>query len=492
MDYEIVIGLEAHAHLATKTKLFCGCSTRFGAPPNSQTCPVCTGQPGVLPVMNRTAFDYALKTALALGCSITRDTVIDRKNYYYPDLPKNYQISQLYANLGVDGALDLQFGDHTRRVRIHNVHIEEDAGKLIHPDDTVLPAPQPGDDPVAGRTMVDLNRTGIPLVEIVTQPDMRSVDEARVYMETLAAILRYLGVSECKMQEGDLRFEPSISLRPHGAQAYGDRVEIKNVNSMKAVVRALEYEVRRQTAALEHSETIARETRLWDEAAGRTAPMRSKELAHDYRYFPEPDLVPIHVDDAWIERLRASLPELPAARRQRFVDAYGLPPYDAGVLVDDRALADYFEACVAAGADPKAASNWIMVSALHELNERALTIDQLRDKVSPERLAQLIALVTDGTIAQNTGKDVFAEMVATGSSAAEIIEAKGLRQISDTDELGAIVLGVLRDNPQAAEDLRAGKKKAQGFLMGQVMRATKGKANPKLVAHLIAAKLPEA
>jgi len=488
LDYEVVIGLEAHAHLATKTKLFCGCSTKFGAPPNSQTCPVCTGHPGVLPVMNRTAFEYAVKTALALGCEINRHTVLDRKNYYYPDLPKNYQISQLYHNLGVNGHIDLEVNGAVRRVRIHNVHLEEDAGKLVHPGDIELEgsAEQDGGAPGPDMTMVDLNRVGIPLVEIVTEPDMRSVEEARVYMETLAHILRYLGVSECKMQEGDLRFEASISLRPLGAQEYGSRVEIKNLNSMKAVVRTLEYEVRRQTDALDHGEEIARETRLWDEAAARTAPMRSKELAHDYRYFPEPDLVPIHINEEWLERIRATIPELPLPRKRRFIEQYGLPDYDAGIVVEDRALADYFEECIRLGAEPKTLSNWIMASVLRELNARNIAIAEL--KVAPKALCELIRLVEEGAIAQKTAKEVFAEMAETGKPPSGIIEARGLRQISDADELETIVERVLEENPKALADLRGGKRKAQGFLMGQVMRATKGKANPKVVAQLIAKK----
>jgi len=492
LDYEIVIGLEAHSHLATESKLFCGCSTAFGAPPNTHTCPVCTGQPGSLPVMNRKAFELALTTALALDCEITQRTIFDRKNYYYPDLPKNYQISQLYHNLGVDGHIDLELGDHVRHVRIHNVHLEEDAGKLLHPEDIATSTLFDNADTIGeGQTMVDLNRTGIPLLEIVTEPDMRSIDEARAYMESLAALLRWLGVSECKMEQGQLRFEPSISLRPMGAEEYGVRVEIKNVNSIKAVVHALEYELRRQTDALDHDEPVVRETRLWDEDAGRTAPMRSKELAHDYRYFPEPDLVPVEVDDAWVDRVRATLPELPQARRQRFVDQLGLPAYDAGILVGDRALADYFEECVAGGAEPKAAGNWLMGSVMRRLGDQAIAIADLRDTVPPARLCELIALVADGTLAQNTAKKVFDAMADTGKSAADIVEAQGLRQVSDTGELEGIVLGVLRDNPQAVADLRAGKKKAQGFVMGQVMRATKGKANPQVVAKLIAQKLPE-
>ena len=491
-ELEIVIGLETHAQLATETKLFCGCSTRFGAPPNTQTCPVCTGQPGVLPVLNRKAFEFALKTALALDCQINRHTVFDRKNYYYPDLPKNYQISQNYANLGVNGLVELEVNGQRRPVRIHNVHLEEDAGKLLHPDDVASAFPELRAEGIGEMSMVDLNRAGIPLLEIVTEPDMRSVEEARAYMETLARILRYLGVSECKMQEGDLRFEASISLRPAGSQELGNRVEIKNLNSMKAVVASLDYEARRQADALAHGEAVPRETRLWNEAAGRTEPMRSKELAHDYRYFPEPDLVPVEIDEEWLERLRGALPELPLARRRRFIEQYSLPEYDAGILTEERELADFLEAVVAEGVEPKAASNWIMSSVLREMNRLGIGIAAMREKVPPGHFARLIAAVADGTIAQNTGKEVFAEMVATGQTAEEIIERRGLRQISDEAQLAEIVLRVLKDNPKAAADLRSGKKKAKGFVMGQVMRATRGKANPQLVSRLIDEKLPEA
>jgi len=494
MDYEVVIGLEAHAQLATKTKLFCGCATRFGAPPNTLTCPVCTGHPGVLPVLNRAAFEHALKTALALHCRINRHTALDRKNYYYPDLPKNYQISQSYLNLGVDGHIDLELDGHTRRVRIHNVHIEEDAGKLLHPDDvaesTLLDISAATRVSLARMTLVDLNRAGTPLCEIVTEPDLRSVEEARVYMESLVSLLLYLDVSDCKMQEGSLRFEASISLRPLGATEYGSRVEIKNVNSMKAVVRALDYEVRRQTECLRHGEPVTRETRLWDDAAGRTAPMRSKELAHDYRYFPEPDLVPVEIDEAWLERVRATIPELAPARRRRFIEVLGLPPYDAGVLVADKALADYFEDCVRLGAEPKTASNWLMGAVMRELNARGVGIAQLG--LAPAALVELIRLVAQGAIAPNTAREVFGEMLATGRPAAEIIQSRGLKQISDSAELENIVRQVLEANPKAVADLREGKKQAQGFLMGQVMKATKGKANPKLAASLLAQLLPPA
>jgi aspartyl-tRNA(Asn)/glutamyl-tRNA(Gln) amidotransferase subunit B len=490
VEYEVVIGLEAHAHLATETKMFCGCRTVFGAPPNTHTCPVCTGHPGVLPVINRTAFELGLRAALALGCTINQHTAFDRKNYYYPDLPKNYQVSQNYANLGVDGHFEFEADSQRRQVRIHNVHLEEDAGKLIHPDDAptlleaeggVLDAQTRGH--LATRTMVDLNRAGTPLLEIVTEPDLRSIAEAQAFMDALVRLLRATGVSQCRMERGDLRFEPSISLRPPGQEEYGARVEIKNVNSIKAVVRALSYELRRQTDALDHGEAVARETRLWNDADGRTAPMRSKELAHDYRYFPEPDLVPVTISDAWLERVRAELPERPLDRKHRFIEDLGLPDDDAALLVEHRALADYFEECVRLGIEPKTASNWIQGGILRELNARGIAITDFQ--VTPQMLADLIQLVEEGTIAQNTGKDVLAEMAETGKAAEEIIEAKGLTQISDESELADTVRSVLEENSEAVADLRSGKKQAQGFLIGQVMRATKGQANPQVVIPLI-------
>ena len=472
MKYEVVIGLETHAHFLTASKMFCGCSTKFGAPPNTQTCPVCQGLPGVLPVVNRTAFGLGLKIALALDCEIAPVTQFDRKNYYYPDLPKNYQISQNYNNLGVNGRLDLELEDHTRRVGIWNVHLEEDAGKLEHPEDTG-----------ANYTAVDLNRTGTPLLEIVSAPDMRSAEEANVYMNELAALLRHLEISDCKMQEGSLRFEAGISVRPVGTEALGNRVEVKNLNSMSSVVNAIEHEVERQVAMCESGETVPSQTMLWNVQRGATEPMRSKEEAKDYRYFPEPDLVPIEITQEWLDEIRAAMPELPAARRRRFVSDYALPKYDAAVLVENKAVADYFEECARAGAEPKPASNWIMGEVLRELNERKCEVGGLA--VTPQMLAELIAMLKGGQVSNNIAKEVFAEMAATGKQAGAVVEEKGLTQISDTGELEAAVKKVLADNPQAADDLKAGKKQAKGFLIGQVMRASKGKANPKIVGDLI-------
>jgi len=476
MEFEAVIGLETHVELATETKLFCGCSTRFGSDANTQTCPVCLGMPGVLPVMNGRAFDTAVKAALAFECDIAPTTRFDRKNYYYPDLPKNYQISQNYNNLGVNGRLDIDVDGESRRIRIHNVHLEEDAGKSMHPEDTG-----------ADFSLVDLNRTGIPLLEIVTEPDMRTVAEVEAFMQTLRNTLFYLDASECKMQEGQLRFEASISLRPQGSGEYGSRVEIKNLNSMKAVSAVVIHEIERQTQVLNAGETVARETRLWNETAERSERMRSKEEAQDYRYFPEPDLVPIDIDDAWLDRLRGQLPELPAIRRRRFVDELGLSEYDAGVLTEDRGVADYFEATVAAHNVAKSVANWVSNHVLRELKERQITIDDFA--VEPKQLAELIQTVERGTINANTGREVLGEMIEAKRSASEIIQAKGLAQISDSGELEDVVEAVLAENPKAVQDLQGGKKGVLGFLMGQVMRQTKGKANPKLVNELLQKKL---
>ncbi len=472
MEYEVIVGLETHAHLLTESKMFCGCSTKFGSPPNTQTCPVCQGLPGVLPVINRKAFEHGLKAALALHCEIAPVTQFDRKNYYYPDLPKNYQISQNYNNLGVNGWIDVEVEGSTRRVGIWNTHLEEDAGKLEHPEDTG-----------AEYTTVDLNRTGTPLLEVVSAPDMRSAAEAGAYMSELASMLRYLEVSDCKMEEGSLRFEASISVRPRGSDTLGNRVEVKNLNSMSSVVRAVEYEAKRQGEVLESGGTVPSETMLWDVARGVTQPMRSKEEAKDYRYFPEPDLVPIEITPEWLERVQADMPELPAERRRRFVSDYGLPQYDAAVLVESKAVGNYFEHCVEAGAGPKAASNWVMGEVLRELKARRGEPDELA--VTPPMLSELIGLVTSGQLSNNIAKEVFVEMAATGKKAPAVVEAKGLRQISDTSELEATVRAVLEANRPAVADLNAGKKKAKGFLIGQVMRATQGKANPKVVGSLI-------
>lgn len=472
MQYETVVGLETHAELLTDTKLFCGCLNRFGAPPNTLVCPICLGLPGVLPVMNKRGFEMALRAALALHCKINQFTTFDRKNYYYPDLPKNYQISQNYLNLGTDGYLEIRYNGSKKRIRIHNVHLEEEAGKLIHPEEVKV-----------DHSLVDFNRAGVPLLEIVTYPDMRGLEEVEAYMNTLKNVLLYTEVSDCKMQEGSLRFEASISLRPVGQEKLGNRVEIKNLNSMKAVLRALEYEIGRQKEILESGRTVAMETRLWDELHERTERMRTKEEAHDYRYFPEPDLVPVVIKDQWLEEIRATLPELPLDRRERFVVKYDLSDYNAGVLTEEKAVADYFERCVALYNSPKAICNWVTNDVLREMKERRIEIKDF--PVRPERLVELIRLVETGAISMPIAREVFVEMVNTGKEASLIVQDRGLLQITDRAKLEQIVQEVLRENPTALADYKKGKKTAFTFLVGQIMRKTKGKANPQMVNELL-------
>lgn len=476
MKYEVVIGLETHTELATASKLWCGCSTAFGAAPNTQVCPVCLGMPGVLPVLNKRALEYSLKAALALNCRINLFSMFDRKNYYYPDLPKNYQISQNHLNLGVDGYVEIKVDGRMKKININNVHLEEEAGKLVHPE-----------DPSADYSLVDFNRAGVPLLEIVTEPDMRSLAEVEQFMLTLRNILLYNEVSDCKMQEGSLRFEASISLRPVGQEKLGSRVEMKNLNSMKAVLKALEYEIGRQTGVLDSGKEVDMETRLWDEVRGRTERMRTKEEAHDYRYFPEPDLVPMLIEERWLSELGAALPELPLSRRNRFVEEYSLSDYDAGVLTEDKAVADYFERCVELHAAPKPLCNWITNDVLRELKERRTEIKDF--KVVPESLVELIKLVEKGAVSMPIAREVFVEMANSGNEAAKIVKEKGLLQISDREELERIVLKVLDENPSAVSDYQKGKKTALGFLVGQAMRQSKGKANPKMVNDVLTKKL---
>ena len=478
VDYETIIGFECHSQLKTATKLFCGCSTVFGAEPNSQTCPICLGMPGVLPVMNRKAFELALKTAIALNCEVPPVTVFDRKNYYYPDLPKNFQTSQNYHPLGRDGVMDIEVNGELKQIGIDNVHLEEDAGKLIHPEGSG-----------ANKSHVDLNRAGTPLLEIVTKPELRSIDEARACMEAMRQLLIYLDVSDCKMQEGSLRFEPSISIRPFDQKKLGNRVEIKNVNSVRFVVSALEFEIARQAEILDSGGTVKQETALFDETRNETRPMRTKEYAEDYRYFPEPDLVPNHLSRERLEEVKASLPELPLARRQRFLNKYGLPEYDAGVLVGDPGVADYFEECTRLHSDFKSVSNLVMNDILRELGERRIEIGEFT--VSPEAASDLLERVAGGEVNKNQSREVFAEMVETGKSAGDIIEEKGLRQIGDEDTLSDLVKESIANNPQAADEYRAGKKKAKGALVGPIMQATKGKANPQVINQLIDELLSE-
>lgn len=476
MEYEVVIGLETHAELATVTKLFCGCSTRFGSEPNTQVCPVCLGMPGVLPVMNKKAFEYALKSAIALNCKIGEFTNFDRKSYYYPDLPKNYQISQNYHNLGSDGYMDISVQGRVSRIRIHNVHLEEEAGKLIHPEEAG-----------ADYSLVDFNRAGIPLLEIVSYPDMRNMAEVESYMQTLRKILLYTDVSDCKMQEGSLRFEASISLRKKGADTLGNRVEIKNLNSMKSVLKAIDYEAKRQANSLDRGETIDRETRLWDEVNEKSARMRSKEEAQDYRYFPEPDLLPVVIDGKWIDEVKMTMPELPLARKQRFMEVFKLSDYDTGQLVEEKILADFFEDCIKIIDRPKAFCNWITNDLLREVNERKLDIHHL--PVRPKQMAALVEIIEKGTISSTIAKEVFSEMIQTGNDPQAIIEEKKLAQISDEGLIEAVVVKVISGNPAVIEDYKKGKKNALTFLVGLVMKETKGKANPKMVNELLQKKI---
>ncbi|MDR4509225.1 MAG: Asp-tRNA(Asn)/Glu-tRNA(Gln) amidotransferase subunit GatB [Candidatus Brocadiaceae bacterium] len=476
MDYDVVIGLETHVELSTLTKLFCGCSTKFGTEPNTQICPVCLGMPGVLPVMNKKAFDYSLKAAIALGCEINRYTNFDRKSYYYPDLPKNYQTSQNYNNIGIDGCMEIDVNGIAKKIRIHNVHLEEEAGKLIHPDKKE-----------ANYSLVDFNRAGVPLLEIVTYPDMKNEDEVDSFMQTLRKILLYMGISDCKMEEGSLRFEASISLRKKGTTFLGNRVEMKNLNSMKSVLKAIEYETRRQCNVLDNGDIVDRETRLWDEANEKSLRMRSKEEAQDYRYFPEPDLLPIMIDDEWISVIKATIPELPLAREKRFVEEFRLSGYDAGILTEDKLLADFFEACVKVLNRPKIFCNWITNDLLREVKERKREICNL--KMKPYQLVELVEMIEKGTISNTIAKEVFIDMIQTGKDSKVIIEEKKLMQISDESVLETVIDNIICENPDAVADYQKGKKNAIAFLMGKIMKETKGKANPKIVNELLRNKI---
>jgi len=463
--------------LQTRTKIFCGCSTAFGAPPNSHVCPVCLGMPGALPVLNRAAVDYAIKAALALGCDIQPLSIFARKNYFYPDLPKGYQISQYERPLALGGELEIRVNGHSRRVGLTRIHMEEDAGKSLHE----------GFADSDRRTYIDYNRSGVPLIEIVTEPDMRSAAEAAEFFERLRDILVWLGVNDGNMEEGSLRCDANVSVRPAGQERFGTKAEVKNLNSFRYLEKALAYEIERQIDVLDGGGRVVQETRLWDSAAGRTLSMRSKEEAHDYRYFPEPDLPPLVVDEARIAAVRGTMPELPDARRQRFVAAYGLPAYDAGVLTSSSGLADYFEKVAAASGNAKAASNWVMGELLRTMKERGMAIDQV--PLTPTALAGLIALVDTGAISHSTAKDVFAKMYDTGRPADEIVSAEGLAQNSDEGVLLAIVRDVIATNAATVAEYRAGKTKGFGFLVGQIMKGSGGKANPKLANELLKREL---
>lgn len=473
--YEPTIGMETHAELKTKSKMFCGCSADFGGAPNSHVCPVCMGLPGSLPVPNQKAIEFVIKTAMALGCKINTPTIFHRKNYFYPDLPKAYQITQ-YGDepIGTNGFLDISVNGAVRRIRIRRVHLEEDTGKLFH---------NPGDV----SSLVDYNRSGVPLMEIVSEPDVHSAEEAREYATTLRNILVYLGVSDGKMEEGSFRCEPNISIKRVGTTELGTRTELKNLNSFRVLFKSSEAEIRRQEGMLRRGETVMQSTLRWDEANGVTVPMRYKESEADYRYFPDPDLVPLEFSRDLLDGIRASLPELPTAKAARFVSEYGLSEYDASVLTSERPTAEFFEAVAAAGGDPKAAANWVTGELARLLNAGSLDI---RDaKVSPAELGDLIRLIQDGTISGSIAKTVFEEMFVTGKGARAIVEEKGLVQVSDASAIEAIVDGVIAANPGEAERYRAGEDRLLGFFVGQVMRASKGKANPALANEVVKKRL---
>ena len=474
MEYEAVIGLEVHAQLLTESKIFCGCSTKFGAAPNTHTCPVCLGMPGVLPVLNRKVVEFTIRLALATNCKIASSSRFARKNYFYPDLPKGYQISQYELPLAQQGWIDIEVNGESKRIGITRIHLEEDAGKLIHDETQPL-------------SYVDFNRTGVPLVEIVSEPDLRTPEEASIFLKKLRDIVRYLDICDGNMEEGSLRCDANISLRPAGSTALGVKTEVKNINSFRFVQRALEYEIKRQRAILEQGGIIVQETRLWDSNAGLTHGMRGKEEAHDYRYFPDPDLVPVLIDEEWIEKVRSELPELPEAKKARFMKDYGLSEQDAVVLIGSKELATYYEACVALFPQPKMVSNWITSELLRELNKDQREIDQC--PVKPEDLANLLKLIDDGVISGKIAKNIFEEMYSTQKSPKRIIEEKGLEQVTDEGEIRSVIDTVLTAHPSQVKDYRKGKEKLLGFFVGQVMKQTRGKANPKIVNEILREKL---
>lgn len=477
MKYETVIGLEVHAELKTNTKIYCGCKNEFGGEPNTHTCPICSGMPGTLPVLNKRVVDYAIKAGLAMNCSITKYGKQDRKNYFYPDLPKAYQISQFDLPLCQHGYIDILVEGQTRRIGITRIHIEEDAGKLVHDD-------------YGNTSMADYNRCGVPLIEIVTEPDLRSPEEARVFLETLKSILEYTEVSDCKMQEGSLRCDVNLSLRPEGQEEYGTRCEMKNINSFRAAVRSMEYEQKRQAEVLDDGGVIDQETRRWDDVKGISTVMRTKEDAQDYRYFPEPDLLPIIVSDEWIEEIRKTIPELPEQRRSRYVEEYGLPEYDAFILTSSKKTADFFDKTVALGAAPKTVSNWLMGDIAKLVNDHELEAGDI--PFTPAHLAALIALIEKGAISNSAAKKVLNEMFNNPEEPEKIVDRLGLSQVSDEGAIMQMIQDVMTQNAQSVADYKAGKDKAMGYLVGQVMRVSRGKANPQVINKLLKEALDQA
>ena len=474
MEFEPVIGLEIHAQLKTRTKIFCSCSTAFGSPPNTHTCPVCLGMPGVLPVLNRKVVEYTLRMALATHCEINTESRFARKNYFYPDLPKGYQISQYELPIAKNGWIDIPANGKPKRIGINRIHMEEDAGKLVH-------------DPTQPVSQVDFNRTGVPLIEIVSEPDLGSPEEAGAYLRKLRAVVRYLGICDGNLEEGSFRCDANVSIRPAGTQTLGTRTELKNLNSFRHVEKALQYEILRQKETLVEGHPVIQETRLWDPEHSRSTAMRGKEEAHDYRYFPDPDLLPLVIEAAWIESVRKDLPELPEARKSRFIKEYGLPAYDAELLTSDRVLAQYFEDCITSFDNPKQVSNWIMGPLLGLLNAAGKTIDA--SPVSPADLARLLKLIEDGIISGKIAKTVFDEMALSGRDPDRIVKEQGLVQVSDASQIETLVDKILAAHPEEAQAFRNGKDKLIGFFVGQVMRETKGKANPQVVNELLRQKI---
>ena len=477
MEYEPVIGLEVHAQMLTQSKIFCSCSTVFGGDPNAYTCPVCTGQPGSLPVLNRKVVEYTMRAALATHGTIAPYSLFARKNYFYPDLPKGYQISQYELPLSSDGYVEVQVDGGRKRIGIIRIHLEEDAGKLVHDLSSER----------GSHSYVDFNRTGVPLIEIVSAPDMHTPEEAAAYLRKLRAILMFLDICDGNMEEGSFRCDANISLRPRGQKTLGVKTELKNMNSFRNVQRALDYEIRRQTALIDQGDRIVQETRLWDAARGVTSAMRGKEEAHDYRYFPDPDLVAVVVEPEWIAAVKAHLPELPEAKKERFVREYGIPEYDAEVLTSSKPLANYYEACLQGYAKPKIVSNWIMSELLRELKRDEREIEEC--PVPAPNLAQMLKLIDEGLISGKIAKSVFEEMYRTGKKAGEIVKEKGWIQVTDASAIERAVAEILAQYPKEAEEYRKGREKVFGFFVGQVMKATQGKANPQLVNELLKKKL---
>lgn len=468
--YETVIGLEVHVELATNTKIFCGCSTAFGGAPNTHTCPVCTGMPGSLPVLNKGVVEKAIAVGLATNCTITKNCKFDRKNYFYPDNPQNYQISQLYYPICRDGKVEIETDGKKKFIGIHEIHMEEDAGKLVH-------------DPYDDSSLVDFNRSGVPLIEIVSEPDMRSAEEVIAYLDKLRLIIQYLGASDCKLNEGSMRADVNLSVRELGAEAYGTRTEMKNLNSFKAIARAIENERERQIDLLEDGKTVTQETRRWDDTKGYSYAMRSKEDAQDYRYFPDPDLVPIIISDEWLEEIRAKQPELRAEKQARYKAEYDIPDYDIDIITSSKKMADLFEETIALGAAPKKVSNWLMVETMRLLKEHDQEADEL--SFSAENLAKLIQMVESKAINGTVAKEVFERIFAEDIDPERYVEEKGLKSVNDEAALRKVVEEVVAANPQSVEDYRNGKQKAIGFLVGQTMKAMQGKADPSMVNQIL-------